>query len=199
MLFLCAGLGEKRRGETECRCADECRLMAAKVRIVVTVVYGQLQMYPSVESRNDYLCDRVELLCVGTTRYICAFICNREEVGGDNARPLREARKKRAVFIVLVDRKPRPLGDRFDQTSQEAEETFEILRAEKLCEASNRLACPCLFGTMLDEYFQRNRRKSPTCEHADTGHRRQKSPFVAKFNEVGWAHGMGDSGWNTVA
>ena len=174
ILLLCANLREKRRGEAKRRCADECCLMAANIRVIVTVICWQSQMYPCAKGRSEYLRDRVELLCVGIMA-ICAFISNCEKVGRDNASPFCKARKDSAiarwVFIMLVDDVSRPIGDCFSQTLNEAEETPEIVRAEKLCEASNGFACPYLSGRMLDEYFQGNRSEGSTCKPGGIGFR----------------------------
>ena len=178
ILLSCVNLREKRRGEAKCRCADECYLMAADIRVaIITVICGHSQMYPRAKSRNEYLRDRVELLCIGIAdvQAIRAFISNGEKVGSDNASPLCKARKDsaifRLVFIGLVEHVSGPLGDCFDQTLNEAEEAPEIVCAEKLCEASNGFACPYLSGRMLNEYFECNRSESSPCKRSGTGFR----------------------------
>ena len=178
ILLSCVNLREKRRGEAKCRCADECYLMAADIRVaIITVICGQSQMYPGGKGRSEYLRDRVKLVCVDIAgvQAIRAFISNGEKVGRDNASPFCKARKDsailRLVFIALVDYVSRPLGDCFDQTLNEAEETPEIVCAEKLCEASNGFACPYLSGRMLNEYFECNRSESSPCKRSGTGFR----------------------------
>ena len=178
ILLSCANLREKRRGEAKCRCADECYLMAADIRVaIITVICGKSQMYPGGKGRSEYLRDRVKLVCVGIAgvQAIRAFISNGEKVGRDNASPLCKARKDsailRLVFIALVDYVSRPIVDGFNQTLNEAEETPEIVCAEKLCEASNGFACPYLSGRMLNEYFECNRSESSPCKRSGTGFR----------------------------
>ena len=178
ILLSCANLREKGRGETERRCTDECCLMVADIRVVIiTVICGHSQMYPRAKSRNEYLRDRVELLCIGIAdvQAIRAFISNGEKVGSDNASPLCKARKDNAIFrlvlIGLVDYVSRPIVDCFNQTLNEAEETPEIVCAEKLCQASNGFAYPYLSGRMLNEYFECNRSESSPCKRSGTGFR----------------------------
>ena len=178
ILLSCANLREKRRGEAKCRCADEGFLMTADTRVVIiTVICRQSQMYPRAKSRNEYLRDRVELLCIGIAdvQAIRAFISNGEKVGRDNASPLCKARKDcailRLVFIALVDYVSRPIVDGFNQTLNEAEEAPEIVCAEKLCQASNGFAYPYLSGRMFNECFQCNCSESSTCKRSGTGFR----------------------------